>query len=74
MSVTEKRQVLSHLVEFFVVGLVMGISEDLIAIKLATDAEITPEVFIVAALVAFPFAIISELIVDMKLFRKALRK
>ena len=73
MSVARKR-ILSHLAEFFIVGLVMGISEDLIAIKLATDAKITPDIFIVATLVAIPFAFISEILVDMKVFRKALRK
>jgi len=52
--------------EFFFVGFVMGIAEDLIAIHFATDAVITMDVIIVAALVALPFAIFSELIVDWK--------
>lgn len=50
--------------EFFFVGFVMGIAEDLIAIHYATDAVITSHVILVAALVALPFAIISEILVD----------
>ncbi len=55
-----------RILEFFLVGLVMGISEDLIAIHFATDAVITFDVIIVAAAVALPFAIFSELVVDWK--------
>lgn len=53
-----------RIAEFFLVGLLMGIAEDLIAIHFATDATITIDVVFVAALVALPFAIFSELIVD----------
>ena len=45
-------------------GFMMGIAEDLLAIHFATDAVITTKVIWVAALVALPFAIISELLVD----------
>ncbi len=65
-----KKQITSHLIEFFFIGLVMGVAEDMIAIYLATDTKITYHTFIVAFLVALPFAIISELIVDLKMFRK----
>lgn len=71
---TDRRTMTAHLVEFFFVGLVMGITEDLLAIHFATDAKITWHVFWVAFLVALPFAIISEILVDLKLFRKAFRK
>jgi len=60
--------------EFFLVGLVAGVTEDMIAIKLATDAEITLQTFKVAFLVAVPFAIFSELIVDGKTIRKWVKK
>jgi len=50
----------------------MGVSEDLLAIHFATDVVITPHVFKVALLVAFPFAVISELVVDSKIFRRLL--
>ena len=59
--------------EFFVIGFVMGVTEDILAIHFATDAAITIEVVYIAALVALPFAVFSELIVDwkhIKFFRK----
>jgi uncharacterized membrane protein (DUF106 family) len=52
--------------EFFLIGFIMGIAEDLLAIHFATDATITIEVVYVAAIVALPFAVFSELIVDWK--------
>ena len=72
MGPKTKRRVTIRFFEFFVIGLVMGVSEDLLAIHFATEAKITPHVFKVAFLVALPFAIISELIVDSKVFRRLL--
>ena len=46
----------------------MGILEDLIAISLATNETIDLQVIIIAGLVALPFAIISEIVVDLKQF------
>jgi len=74
MDKKTKRKITSHLIEFFIVGLVMGISEDMIAIKLATNEPFTLETFKIAALVAIPFAFVSEILVDMKIFRKILKK
>lgn len=74
MGPITKKRIIAHLVEFFVIGLVMGITEDLLAIHFATDAKITPHVFKVAFLVALPFAVISELVVDFGFFRKILFK
>jgi len=65
-----RKEIRNRLVEFFFVGLVMGITEDIIAIRFATDARITYHTFIVAFIVALPFAVISELIVDLKIFKK----
>lgn len=59
-----KKRYVYRFLEFFFVGFVMGIAEDLIAIHFATDAQITVHVIYVAALVALPFAVFSELIVD----------
>ena len=50
--------------EFLIFGLVMGIVEDLIAVKVASGEPITWNVIWVVALVAIPFAVIGELIVD----------
>jgi len=61
-----KKRYIYRFLEFFLVGFIMGIAEDLIAIHFATDAAITPYVVYVAALVALPFAVFSELIVDWK--------
>jgi hypothetical protein len=55
--------------EFFVVGVIFGISEDLIAIFFATGQSISPRIFLVATIVAIPFAAFSELIVDSARFR-----
>lgn len=55
-----------RILEFFLVGLVMGIAEDLIAVKLATGANLDLRVIGIIALVALPFAIFSELVVDRK--------
>lgn len=52
----------------------MGITEDMIAIKLATNEPFTFETFKIAALVAIPFAFISEILVDMKVFKKIFKK
>jgi len=65
MKKMQKRHILRFL-EFFIVGFVMGVTEDLIAIHYATDAVITPKVIWIAAIVALPFAVFSELIVDWK--------
>jgi ethanolamine transporter EutH len=59
---------------FFVIGLAIGIVEDLIAIYFATGAVITLEVVKIAALVALPFAIISEIFVDLHLFKTLIKK
>jgi len=64
--------------EFLIFGVIMGITEDIIAIVLATDAKLTWQVFAIATAVTIPFAIIGELIVDkpdsltriMKIFKK----
>lgn len=59
-----KRQRLIRFLEFLVIGVAMGLVEDLLAILLATDAEITPHVIIIVLIVAIPFAALSELVVD----------
>jgi len=53
-----------RLIEFIVIGIVMGLLEDILAIFFATDAEITLRVVFVVLAVAIPFAFISEIVVD----------
>lgn len=58
------RTSMERFLEFLIIGVVMGVVEDLIAIKLATDAAFDPRVLGIVVLVAIPFAAFSELIVD----------
>lgn len=60
--------------EFFIIGLVFGVVEDLIAIMLATDAKFDIRMLGVAFFVALPFAIFSELIVDHVKFQGFLKR
>ncbi|MCU4924749.1 hypothetical protein OB905_01960 [Halobacteria archaeon AArc-dxtr1] len=55
---------LKRLLEFFVIGIVFGVTEDILAVLIATDAELSTDIVIVVVLIAIPFAILSELIVD----------
>jgi hypothetical protein len=50
--------------EFLIFGVIMGVIEDVIAVKLATGEPITLKVLGIVILVAIPFAAIGELIVD----------
>jgi hypothetical protein len=50
--------------EFLVFGVIMGVIEDLIAIKVATGATIDLRTIVIITLIAIPFAVIGELIVD----------
>ncbi len=59
-----KKMRLGRMLEFFIIGVVMGIVEDIIAVSISTGASITWKVLLVVTLVAIPFAIISELVVD----------
>jgi len=70
----EKSGIVKRLAEFFVIGLMMGVLEDVLAIYFATDAEITLSTLKVAVFVAFPFAVISELVVDSKKFRRFIKR
>lgn len=58
------RKRLNRFLEFLIIGVVMGVTEDLIAVKLTTGAEITLNVIFIILLVAVPFAAFSELVVD----------
>lgn len=53
-----------RILEFVVAGLVLDLTENIISIKLATDAELNPKVFLIAFLVVIPFAIVTELVID----------
>lgn len=64
-----------RILEFFIIGVIAGTLEDIIAIKAATGANIDWKVIGIVILVSIPFAIISELIVDhFKPFHKKKKK
>ncbi len=53
-----------RLLEFFIIGVLFGTIEDLIAIAIATDGGFEWHYILVAVAVALPFAFLSEIIVD----------
>ncbi|ELY60832.1 hypothetical protein [Natronococcus jeotgali] len=55
---------LKRVLEFFVIGIVFGVTEDVLAVLFATDADVTPGVVAVVVLIAIPFALLSEIVVD----------
>ncbi|MDY6769314.1 MAG: hypothetical protein SVW02_04370 [Candidatus Nanohaloarchaea archaeon] len=59
-----QRRHVERFLEFLLIGVLMGVAEDLIALKLATGAAIDMRVLWVVVLVAIPFAAVSELVVD----------
>jgi len=68
----KSRRVWLRILEFFVIGIVFGVTEDFIAIKVAAGATSTLDTIKVAFWVALPFAIFSELVVDHPNFWKKL--
>lgn len=59
-----RREQLERFLEFLFIGVALGVVEDLIAIRFATDAAFNLHVLGIVVLVAIPFAAFSELIVD----------
>ncbi|PCR90580.1 hypothetical protein [Natrinema ejinorense] len=55
---------IKRLLEFFIIGIVFGVAEDVLAVLIATDAQLSFDLVVVVVVIAIPFAIISELIVD----------
>lgn len=50
--------------EFAVFGIVIGVVEDLIAVKVVTGEAITWHVVLIVVLISIPFAGLGELVVD----------
>jgi len=61
MRISERGE---RLLEFLVIGLAMGITEDLLAVWLTTGEAITWSVFGIVFAIALPFAFLSEFVVD----------
>jgi hypothetical protein len=68
-----KKEKLFRVLEFLIIGVVMGIAEDLLAVFLATDAKFSWKIVWVVVLVALPFAFISEIVVDHPKVQKKVR-
>lgn len=64
--------------EFLVFGLVIGIVEDVLAVKLVTGESITWRTIGIIILIAIPFAVIGEIFADkidfVKLYKKIFKK
>jgi hypothetical protein len=58
------RDQVERFTEFLVIGVAMGVIEDLIAVKLATGEVIDMRMIGIVFLVAIPFAAFSEMVVD----------
>lgn len=60
--------------EFLIFGIIIGITEDLIAIKFATGELITWRVIGIVVLIAIPFAILGEVVFDKINFAKIFKR
>lgn len=73
-----KWQRLEVFFEFLVFGIVVGVVEDLIAVEVVADVPITWSVVGIIVLIAIPFAVIGEVLVDridfIEIFRKIFKK
>lgn len=64
-----RRDKLERFTEFLIFGIVLGVTEDIIAVKLVTGESITLRMVALVVLVTVPFAAFSELIVDSDEYR-----
>ena len=62
-----------RVIEFLIIGVLFGLIEDIIAIRVVSDVMIDFRVLMTILAVAIPFAIVSELIVDHPRFWEVLR-
>jgi hypothetical protein len=69
-----KSQRIELIFELVVFGTILGVIEDIIAIKATTDAVITIKNFFVVLAIAIPFAIIGELAITKIDFTKIFNK
>ena len=64
--------------EFLIFGIIVGGTEDLIAVEVVADVPITWHVIGIIVLIAIPFALLGEVLVDridfIEIFRKYFRK
>jgi len=64
-----RKERLERFTEFLVIGVALGVVEDMIAVMLVTDESFSLEMLGVVVAVAVPFAMFSELVVDSDEYR-----
>ncbi len=76
MTINPKR--IEVFFEFLVFGIIIGVIEDILAVKLVTGESITLKGFGIIVLIAIPFAIIGEIVADkidfVKLYKRVFKK
>ncbi len=64
--------------EFLIFGVIIGVIEDIIAVKVTSGISITWEVFGLIVLIALPFAFLGEIVVDridfIEIFQRLFKK
>ncbi|MFH1971761.1 MAG: hypothetical protein ABIJ05_05280 [Patescibacteria group bacterium] len=65
-------RILKRSFEYFIIGMVVDLSENMLVIKFATKEVITWQTVKIAFLVVLPFAILMELVFDPIIRRKIL--
>lgn len=50
--------------EFLIYGILIGIVEDIVAVKVTTGSPITPRIIGIIVAIAIPFAVIGEVVAD----------
>ena len=53
-----------RILEFVVAGIILDLIESIVSIKLSTDADLNPKVFLITLMVVIPFAVLTELVID----------
>ncbi|MFB6209330.1 MAG: hypothetical protein ABEJ56_04315 [Candidatus Nanohaloarchaea archaeon] len=61
-----QRRKLERFTEFLIIGVVLGVFEDMLAVMLVTGESFSLEMLGIVLIVAVPFAAFSELVVDSK--------
>ncbi|MBI4101535.1 MAG: hypothetical protein HY443_01045 [Candidatus Nealsonbacteria bacterium] len=73
-----KWQRLEVFFEFLIFGIIIGVIEDLIAVEIVADVPVTWSVVGIIVLIAIPFALLGEVLVDridfVSIFQKVFKK
>lgn len=62
------------IIEFFVFGVILGVVEDTLAVKIVSGEPITWGMLGIIVLITIPFAVIGELVVDNLNLAKRIKK